>query len=163
MSRATKPRITDAAVERDREAVRLAHAQVHETRILGLVGVGHSVAHVVAVGLHHGTWTGEDVARVLRKHSITPPPPPFGGGARPGPTAKRVELTEAQVDVLREMCTGAGPETIASRLWISKATVDRYVRAVCQALDAEDRAQAIALVLTGRVRIGLPNPTKGSS
>jgi DNA-binding NarL/FixJ family response regulator len=153
-----KRAFTEEDAERDRIAIQRAHADVWSQRILGLIGVGHSVAHVVQVGKHHGTWTEDDVRAVLRKHQITPPPPPFGGGARPGPSAKVVELTEVQVDVLREMCTGAGIETIGTRLWISKPTVHRHVSAICAALDAEDRAMAIALVLTGRVRIALPRP-----
>lgn len=150
--RGSKGRLTPDQVERDRAALAVLNAPSHRARILGLIAVGHPIHHVVAIGEHHGSWTAEDVWTTLRTVGVRPPRPSPFGGAKPAPDARVVELTEVQWDVLREMCRGATPDQVASRLFLSRDVADRHQMAVVDALEAVDRAQALALVLTGKVR-----------
>ena len=149
----TKRPFTEADAERDRLHLQKLNAPQNRAKILGLIAVGHSLEHVIAVGAFHGSWTVEDVRATLSEAGVRPPAPAFGGGARPGPSAKRVKLTEVQVDVLREVCTGATVEQVAGRLYLGSTVVQKHIAAILRELDAVDRAHAISLVLTGRVRI----------
>ncbi|MDT5043457.1 MAG: hypothetical protein QOE51_4442 [Actinoplanes sp.] len=63
--------------------------------------------------------------------------PVAGRAARPFP-----ELTDRELEVLRELGTGASNADIARRLFLSDKTVRNYVTTILAKLQAEDRAQA---------------------
>lgn len=53
-------------------------------------------------------------------------------------------LTRRQIDILRMIASGATNKEIASKLFISPATVKRETNAIFSALNATDRAQAVS-------------------
>lgn len=150
----TKPkkrRYTDEDARRDLEVVTALHKPNWRTRILGLIAVGHPISHIVEIGKHHRSWSEQEVYEALATAGVRPPKPPFGGGAHPRKGARKVKLRAVEMDILAEMCTGAPPAIIAKRLFLAESFVTRTVDMLCQLLDADDRAQAIAYVTTGRV------------
>jgi DNA-binding CsgD family transcriptional regulator len=74
-------------------------------------------------------------------------PAPFTGRATP------VELTPAQVDVLRELCRGLSNRRISEALGCSEDTVKSHVKDILAALGASDRTHAVVMVLSGQVRV----------
>lgn len=62
---------------------------------------------------------------------------PSARAARPFP-----ELTDRELDVLRQLADGANNTTIASSLHLSTKTVRNYISSILTKLQAEDRAQA---------------------
>lgn len=62
------------------------------------------------------------------------------------------ELTPRQADVLTCLCGGiTSDKGIARHLFVEVSTVKHHVKGILSALDATDRAHAVALALTGRV------------
>jgi len=57
--------------------------------------------------------------------------------------ARAGELTDRELDVLRQMATGASNPEIAARLVVSEATVKTHVGSIFAKLDVRDRAGAI--------------------
>jgi DNA-binding NarL/FixJ family response regulator len=57
--------------------------------------------------------------------------------------ARVSRLTERELEVLRQMATGASNTEIARRLMVSEATVKSHVGHVFAKLDVRDRAGAI--------------------
>jgi DNA-binding NarL/FixJ family response regulator len=55
------------------------------------------------------------------------------------------ELTDREVDVLREVVRGASNAEIADRLYISETTVKTHVNHILTKLDVRDRIQAVVL------------------
>lgn len=55
------------------------------------------------------------------------------------------ELTEREVDVLREVVSGASNAEIAERLYISETTVKTHVNHILSKLGVRDRIQAVVL------------------
>jgi DNA-binding NarL/FixJ family response regulator len=55
------------------------------------------------------------------------------------------ELTERELEVLREMARGASNAEIAERLYISETTVKTHVNHILAKLDVRDRIQAVVL------------------
>ena len=74
-------------------------------------------------------------------------PPTFTGE----PTV--VLLTPMRADTLECLCRGMSNQAIADQMFVSPETVRSHVKAVFKALNANDRAHAVALVFTGQVRI----------
>jgi len=56
---------------------------------------------------------------------------------------KVAHLTERELEVLKEMATGASNTEIADRLYVSEATVKTHVKAIFMKLGVRDRAGAI--------------------
>jgi DNA-binding NarL/FixJ family response regulator len=54
------------------------------------------------------------------------------------------QLTARQREILELLAAGLGTKEIATRLWISTATVRNHVAAILAALGARSRVQAIA-------------------
>jgi DNA-binding NarL/FixJ family response regulator len=93
-----------------------------------------SATRTVAAG---GSWLDPAVtSRVLEAYRATVVP-------RLREAARANELTERELEVLRQMATGASNGEIARRLMVSEATVKSHVGAVFQKLGARDRAGAI--------------------
>jgi DNA-binding NarL/FixJ family response regulator len=64
------------------------------------------------------------------------------GGAAPATPAALANLSDRELDVLREICRGAANRDIARRLFLSEKTVRNYVSAVLTKLGVADRAAA---------------------
>jgi DNA-binding NarL/FixJ family response regulator len=93
-----------------------------------------SATRTVAAG---GSWLDPAVTpRVLSAYRATVLP-----RLREG--SRATELTERELEVLRQMATGASNAEIADRLMVSQATVKTHVRAVFLKLEVRDRAGAI--------------------
>jgi DNA-binding NarL/FixJ family response regulator len=93
-----------------------------------------AAARAVATG---GSWLDPVVTpRVLEAYRATVLP-------RLREAGKVALLTERELDVLREMATGASNSEIAGRLFVSEATVKTHVGAIFMKLGVRDRAGAI--------------------
>jgi LuxR family maltose regulon positive regulatory protein len=74
-------------------------------------------------------------------------------GAKPPPAtprgraAKQRILTRRELDVLRQIATGASNEVIASRLVIAQGTVKRHMSNIFNKLSVSNRTQALTLAL----------------
>jgi DNA-binding NarL/FixJ family response regulator len=78
--------------------------------------------------------------RLLEEFARQPGQPP------PGQLPDRfAELTEREVDVLREVVRGASNSEIAERLYISETTVKTHVNHILSKLGVRDRIQAVVL------------------
>lgn len=69
-------------------------------------------------------------------------PDPVAAGTIPDRFA---ELTEREVDVLREVVSGASNAEVAERLYISETTVKTHVNHILSKLGVRDRIQAVVL------------------
>jgi DNA-binding NarL/FixJ family response regulator len=93
-----------------------------------------SATRTVAGG---GSWLDPAVtARVLEAYRTTVVP-------RLREATRATDLTGRELDVLRQMATGASNAEIAQRLMVSEATVKTHVGAVFMKLGVRDRAGAI--------------------
>ena len=78
--------------------------------------------------------------RLLEEFARRPDQPP------PGQIPERfAELTEREVDVLREVVRGASNAEIGERLFISETTVKTHVNHILNKLGVRDRIQAVVL------------------
>ncbi|MBO0729129.1 MAG: response regulator transcription factor [Acidimicrobiaceae bacterium] len=78
--------------------------------------------------------------------------------AQPGRVPDRFsELTEREVDVLREMVRGRSNAEIGERLYISETTVKTHVNHILTKLDVRDRIQAVVMAYD----YGLVEPQPG--
>jgi DNA-binding NarL/FixJ family response regulator len=66
-------------------------------------------------------------------------------GRRPGGGARLDALTERELDVLRQVGTGATNAEVAAALYISEATVKTHLGNLLSKLGLRDRAAAIVL------------------
>ncbi|MGN6472908.1 MAG: response regulator [Mycobacteriales bacterium] len=76
--------------------------------------------------------------RLLDEYVKRPPP-------HQGTPASFADLTERELDVLREMARGASNDEIARTLFITMSTVKTHVRAVLAKLGVHDRVQAVVM------------------
>jgi DNA-binding NarL/FixJ family response regulator len=101
-----------------------------------------SATRIVAAG---GCWMDPAVtARVLEAYRGTVVP-------RVREAGRATELTERELEVLRQMATGASNGEIARQLLVSEATVKTHVGAVFQKLGVRDRAGAIVFAYQHRL------------
>jgi DNA-binding NarL/FixJ family response regulator len=101
-----------------------------------------SATRTVAAG---GSWMDPAVtARVLEAYRGTVVP-------RVREAGRATELTERELEVLRQMATGASNGEIARQLLVSEATVKTHVGAVFQKLGVRDRAGAIVFAYQHRL------------
>lgn len=101
-----------------------------------------SATRTVAAG---GSWMDPAVtARVLEAYRGTVVP-------RVREAGRATELTERELEVLRQMATGASNGEIARQLMVSEATVKTHVGAVFQKLGVRDRAGAIVFAYQHRL------------
>ena len=82
------------------------------------------------------------------------PGQPAAAGTVPGRFA---ELTEREIDVLREVVRGASNAEIGERLYISETTVKTHVNHILTKLGVRDRIQAVVLAYDE----GLVEPGRG--
>lgn len=69
-----------------------------------------------------------------------------GAPSPPGQVPQRfAELTEREIDVLREVVSGASNAEIGERLYISETTVKTHVNHILTKLGVRDRIQAVVL------------------
>ncbi len=88
------------------------------------------------------------ITRQLIASFITAPPPP----GEDVPEALRV-LTDREIDVLREVATGATNVEIGERLYLAETTVKTHLARVFAKLGVRDRVQAVVLAYeSGLVR-----------
>lgn len=81
-----------------------------------------------------------------------------GQPVRPGAVPDRFsELTDREIDVLREMVRGASNAEIGERLYISETTVKTHVNHILAKLGVRDRIQAVVLAYDE----GLVEPGRG--
>lgn len=93
-----------------------------------------AAAKAVASG---GSWLDPVVTpRILSAYRQTVVP-------RLRAAASAAQLTDRELDVLKEMSTGASNTEIAARLFVSEATVKTHVSAIFMKLGVRDRAGAI--------------------
>jgi DNA-binding NarL/FixJ family response regulator len=78
--------------------------------------------------------------RLLDEFARRPDAPPAGQIP-----ARFAELTEREVDVLREVVRGASNAEIAERLYISETTVKTHINHILSKLGVRDRIQAVVL------------------
>jgi DNA-binding NarL/FixJ family response regulator len=69
-----------------------------------------------------------------------------------------VVLSPRQADVLTGLCEGLSNGDIGRRLYITEDTVKTHVRRLLPVLGARSRCHAVALVLSGQVRVLVRNP-----
>ncbi len=65
----------------------------------------------------------------------------------PKPTPHVDQLTEREIEVLRQMSTGASNRDIATALFISENTVRNHVRSILEKLHVNNRGQAAAFAM----------------
>ncbi len=91
--------------------------------------------------------------RLLEEFARSP-----GHPARPGTIPGRfAELTDREIDVLREVVRGASNAEIGERLYISETTVKTHVNHILAKLGVRDRIQAVVLAYDE----GLVEPGRG--
>jgi len=101
-----------------------------------------SATRTVAAG---GSWLDPAVTpRVLEAYRATVVP-------RLREARRVTELTDRELEVLRQMATGASNAEIAARLLVSEATVKTHVSAVFLKLGVRDRAGAIVFAYQHRI------------
>jgi two-component system nitrate/nitrite response regulator NarL len=69
-----------------------------------------------------------------------------------------VVITPRQADVLTGLCEGLSNADIGARLYITEDTVKTHVRRLLPVLGARSRCHAVALVLSGQVRVLVHDP-----
>ncbi len=107
----------------------------------------HDLARAVQL-VHKGIYQLEPsiagkLVGMLSSASQTPVQPPDSLSAvSTGATAKQLDLTEREVEVLRLIATGATNREIAEELVISEGTVKNHVSNILSRLGLRDRTQA---------------------
>jgi two-component system NarL family response regulator len=61
--------------------------------------------------------------------------------------AFRAELTERELEVLRQMCEGKSNKEIGSKLFITEGTVKTHVKAIFYKLDVISRSEAVSTAI----------------
>ncbi|GAA0601013.1 response regulator [Kutzneria viridogrisea] len=89
--------------------------------------------------------TGTDTLLDPRLGGLVSPP------AELPPHTGLPQLSAREFDVLAEMLKGLDNTSIGRHLFISTDTVKTHVKAILRKLGARDRAQVVAMVLSGRV------------
>jgi DNA-binding NarL/FixJ family response regulator len=79
------------------------------------------------------------VARRLREGGASVP-----RGPRPTTRANEAQLTAREVEVLRLVAEGLRNADVASRLFVSRRTVDHHVSSILRKLGARSRGEAVA-------------------
>lgn len=130
---------------------------VRDAQILELLHGGANPRRVAAIGAYRRSWAAQDVDRVYAQHvahtraaATVWRPPHYPGQPRD------VHLTRRQGEVLAELCAGLSSRQISRAHSRSEDTIKTQIGSVLRRLDATDRTQAVALVLTGRVRVLVP-------
>jgi len=95
-----------------------------------------------------GAWIDPTVLpRVLAAYRTTVVPRLREGG-------RATQLTERELDVLRQMATGASNAEIGRRLFVSEATVKTHVGSIFAKLAVRDRAGAIVFAYQHGLVVG---------
>jgi DNA-binding CsgD family transcriptional regulator len=84
-----------------------------------------------------------------------PPPVP--------PQTRAVVVSPMLANVLESLCEGKDNRGIGRDWGITEDTVKTHMRRLLRALDAQDRTQAVILVLTGQVQVRIKPAPRGIS
>lgn len=115
-----------------------------DERILRWLTATGDFDRVCDVGHQLRAWRPSDVVRV-RDTWLNPP--------RPTEQTPTVRLSAMQAAVIDLALTGAGPQAIAQQLGVTESTVNRHYTRAVTALGYPNRAEALAAVKAGRVRV----------
>ena len=61
------------------------------------------------------------------------------------------ELSERELQILKQLCAGKSNKEIAQKLWISESTVKHHAKSVFKKLGAVSRAEAIGIGSEARI------------
>jgi DNA-binding NarL/FixJ family response regulator len=108
--------------------------------LLKNIPVAHLLASLWAVEKGEPALSPDMVARIMGEFARTPAPEPSTTGSDP-----LSQLTSRELEVLRELATGASNRIIADRLFISENTVRNHVHNVLEKLGLSNRREAVSL------------------
>lgn len=133
-----------------------------DAAILQLLQRGLSVDRVTEQGIYLGTrtapaWTRAEVERLAATTGQPPAPrrqvahktTPWAAPQPPG-APQPVVLAPRQVDVLDGLCEALDGPAICGRLGMTEWTMKTHIRRLFAAFGAKDRAQLVALAMSGK-------------
>jgi DNA-binding CsgD family transcriptional regulator len=120
-------------------------------RILGLAVAHWSWGKIVDLGRYQGTWTADDVHRVLTTHKRRVPgmpgqPDHATHGGRPIP------MNPTQRSIVTLLLEDTSDEDIAWELDISVKLVRKHIRAICNHAELRDRISLVLALTSGKIR-----------
>jgi two-component system NarL family response regulator len=89
----------------------------------------------------------EEIADAIRTVSQGANYLPAKLGGKLATFAFRAELTERELDVLRQMCEGKSNKEIGSKLFITEGTVKTHVKSIFYKLDVISRSEAVSTAI----------------
>ena len=89
----------------------------------------------------------EEIADAIRTVSQGANYLPAKLGGKLATFAFRAELTEREVEVLRQMCDGKSNKEIGSKLFITEGTVKTHVKSIFYKLDVISRSEAVSTAI----------------
>lgn len=133
---------------------------VRDSQILDLLLAGVPKSHITERGLYQRAWNAADVERVAARQVI----PKQEAGRWTVPTlrdkTRTVTIPPRLADILAGCCEGLTNKQIGTRLFITEDTVKTHMRRLLRALEANDRAHAVALACSGQVDVVISGYTK---
>lgn len=143
---------------------------VRDTQILDLLRSGAPIRRATEIGAYRGTWTRDDVLRVAAHMARQPDPQPAHPPRRkqqppvpvvlpewhppvPDREPADVILSSLQAGVLTALCCCATTWEIRHQFDLTDDELKTVLRGLFRRLQVENRAQAVAVALTGCARV----------